>query len=87
VTSNHRLDGRQVRLDAVETSLEQLDQSRALNSEEPVVSLPAEQFASNAAVNLLIYLRVDVTPRTLSPEYMHHQQVLGVKTETFYFMS
>jgi len=46
----------------METSLEQLYQSRTLNGEEPVVPLPAEKFASNSAANLLINLLVDVWP-------------------------
>ena len=66
MTRDHRLNVRQVRLDAMETSLKQFDQSRTLNGEEPVVPLPAEKFAANSAVNQLIYLRVDVRPCALS---------------------
>lgn len=52
VTRDHCLDGRQVRLDAMETPLEQRDQARTLHGKEPVLSLPVDQLSTNSCVDL-----------------------------------
>jgi len=70
----------------MKAALEQLDQSRTLNGEEPVVPLPAEKFATNSCVNLQIDLLVDVWPCTLSTQStITSLQLVRVKIYTVMF--